>query len=479
MSNIKKNFFYNIAYQVLTMILPLITAPYISRILGTEGVGVYSYTYSVVYYFMLIAMLGINNYGNRTIAKIRDNKQELNKNFWSIYSLQLINTCIMIFSYIIYLNFFNIENRNIATIQIIYLISVALDVNWFFFGLEKFKLTVTRNTIIKLLTVLSVFMFVKTKNDIWIYTVIMSLGTLISQIVMWIFLKEYVSFIKVKPKEIGKHIKPAFILFIPVIAVSLYKIMDKIMLGNITDMNQVGLYENSEKIITIITSLVTALGTVMLPRMSNLFANGEMEKGKKYITKSLEFTIIFSSALTFGIMSIADTFAPLFFGKEFTASGRIIELLSITTIFISIANVIRTQFLIPREKDKSYIISVLLGAVVNLIFNILLIPKYQANGAAIGTIIAEFTVMIYQIFAVNKDINVIKTIFDNVHFFVLGIIMLIVNIIISKFVTNSLVLLCLQVGFGVIFYITTSIIVLMIKYKQSNIRALYLKIKNI
>ena len=369
MSNIRKNFFYNIAYQILTMILPLLTAPYISRILGTEGVGVYSYTYSVVYYFMLISMLGINNYGNRTIAKVRDNKQELNKNFWSIYSLQLINTGIMLFIYIIYLNAFNIENRNIATIQIIYLISTALDVNWFFFGLEKFKLTVTRNTIIKLLTVLSVFLFVKTKNDIWIYTVIMSVGTLISQGVMWFFLRKYIDFTKVNLKEIKKHIKPIIILFIPVIAVSLYKIMDKIMLGNITDMKQVGLYENSEKIISIITSLVTALGTVMLPRMSNLFANGEIEKGKKYITKSLEFIIIFSSALAFGIMSVADTFAPIFFGSEFTASGRIIQLLSITTIFISIANVIRTQYLIPREKDKSYIISVILGAIVNLIFN--------------------------------------------------------------------------------------------------------------
>ena len=299
MSNVKKNFIYNIMYQILVMILPLITAPYIARVLGTEGVGIYSYTYSVAYYFVLFAMLGLNNYGNRQVAKVRDDKDKLSKTFISIYCMQLITSAIMILCYIIYLMFFIKENLNIAIIQIIYLISTAFDINWFFFGLEKFKLTVTRNTIIKILTVICVFIFVKTRDDLYKYTLIMSIGTLISQLMIWPFVKKSVKFVKISIKDIFKHIKPCLILFIPVIAVSLYKIMDKVMIGNMSTMEQVGLYENSEKIVNILTALITALGTVMLPKISNLLANGEKEKSKQYIEKSMEFTIISSVTTIF------------------------------------------------------------------------------------------------------------------------------------------------------------------------------------
>lgn len=477
MSNVKKNFIYNIMYQILVMILPLITAPYIARILGTEGVGIYSYTYSVAYYFVLFAMLGLNNYGNRQVAKVRDDKDKLSKTFISIYCMQLITSAIMIFCYIIYLRFFIKENLNIAIIQIIYLISTAFDINWFFFGLEKFKLTVTRNTIIKILTVICVFIFVKTRDDLYKYTLIMSIGTLISQLMIWPFVKKSVKFVKISIKDIFKHIKPCLILFIPVIAVSLYKIMDKVMIGNMSTMEQVGLYENSEKIVNILTALITALGTVMLPKISNLLANGEKEKSKQYIEKSMEFTIISSVAFTFGLMAIAKPFAPLFFGEEFKDAGIIIQYLAITTIFVAIANVIRTQYLIPNEKDKTFIISVSLGALVNIVFNLLLIPKYQALGAVIGTILAEFSVMIYQIMDVRKELPVFKYLKDNFKYFVLGIIMFFAVSVLHNLIENDALLVTIQVIIGVLIYATGFGIIQMIDLKEKNIIKLIQKLR--
>lgn len=476
MSNIKKNFIYNFMYQILTMILPIITAPYIARVLGTEGIGIYSYTYSIVYYFMLFAMLGLNNYGNRQIAKVRKNKKELSKTFSSIYFMQLMISSIMIIIYIIYLCIFVKENVNIAIIQIIYLISTAFDINWFFFGLEKFKLTVTRNTIIKIITVGCIFIFVKERADLYLYTIIMAVGTLLSQLLLWPFVNKFTKLTKVKFKDIVRHIRPCLILFIPVIAVSLYKIMDKVMIGNMSSMEQVGLYENSEKIINIITALITALGTVMLPKISNLVANGELEKGKKYIEKSMEFTIISSSALSFGLIAVAPTFAPLFFGEEFSSAGTIIEYLSVTTIFISIANVIRTQYLIPHEKDRLYIISVIIGAVINIILNILLIPKYQAIGATIGTIFAEFGVMLYQIIAVRKEIEIFKYLRNNFKYLVLGVVMFLVVVPLKNIIYSDWRLIIVQVITGAVIYLTGFTIIQMIELKEYNIVELFKKV---
>ena len=230
MTSIKKNFTYNVFYQILTLILPLITAPYVSRVIGAEGQGIYSYTYSIAYYFMLFAMLGLKNYGNREIAKHRDNKEKLSKTFCSIYGLQFITALLSTIVFVIYIIFFSEKQYLLFyLLQLIYLISAFFDISWFFFGLEKFKTTVTRNVIIKIATLACTFLFVKTKNDLNIYIFLMSFSTLASQIALWPFLMKEIKFVRPTLKEIIKHLKPNLILFIPVISVSKYTIMDMIM----------------------------------------------------------------------------------------------------------------------------------------------------------------------------------------------------------------------------------------------------------
>ena len=211
----KKNLIYNIIYQLLILILPLITMPYVSRVLGADGIGTYSYTYSIAYYFMIFGMLGLNNYGNRTIAKVRDDKDKLSKEFCSIYIFQLITTSAMIILYFIYILVFFEQYRYIAIIQSMYVISSMFDINWFFFGIEKFKLTITRNTFIKVLSLVLIFTFVKTVEDVWKYTAILAGSTLFSNIILFSFLKRYVKFTKINKYDVFKHFKPNLILFLP------------------------------------------------------------------------------------------------------------------------------------------------------------------------------------------------------------------------------------------------------------------------
>ncbi len=452
MNSIKKNFIYNVAYQILLVILPLITAPYISRTLGANAVGIYSYTYSIAYYFLLLAMLGISNHGNRSIAATRDNQEKLNKTFSSIFSFQLITSTIASILYLIYIVFFCKENCNIAILQFPYVISGLFDVSWLFFGLEHFKITVSRNVLIKLLTVVLMFIFVHTPTDLWKYTLIMSLGTLLSQLYLWKYVKKYVNFKIASWKEIISNLKDILILFIPVLSYSIYKVMDKIMIGNISDYIQVGFYQSSEKIINIPMGIITALGTVMLPRMSNIIAQNNQDKIEQYIRISIKFVTIIASAIAFGLIGISSILAPVYFGENFESCSTIISLLSITVFFISWANVIRTQYLIPYHYDKVYLKSTIVGAILNLIINAMLIPKYQANGAAIGTIIAEFLVMFIQMTSVRKELKSYKYILSYLPVIAIGIFMMIVVNYLGIVLTQSVTTLCVQIFVGGIIY---------------------------
>ena len=398
-------------------------------------------------------MLGLMNYGNRTIAKNKENNKKLSKEFCSIYALQILSTATVVLIYIIYVSFLVEEKyKAFSLMQLIYIVSTFFNINWFFFGIEKFKLTVTRNIAIKIISVMSIFLLVKQKEDLWKYTLIMVGASLISQLSLWPFLKREISFIKPTWHDIKKHIKPNITLFIPVVAVSIYKIMDKIMLGNMATIENVGYYENAEKIINVPLSFITALGTVMLPRVSSLVAKGEEDTIKKYIDKSMEFVLFLSIPIFFGLMAIGEDFAILFFSKEFADTGKIIQLLSITIIFISWANVIRTQYLIPNEKDKQYIISVFLGAVINVILNSMLIPKYTAVGAAIGTIFAELTVMLYQTFIVRKKLDIKKYSKFAIKFVISGLIMYTIISIFKIIISNDITLIATQVASGVTIY---------------------------
>lgn len=479
MSNTRKNIIYNVIYEIIILITPFITAPYVSRVLGAEKIGIYSYTYSIVYYFAIIAMLGIGNYGNRAVARVRDDKEELSKTFFSIYIVQIFMALLMTIFYYIYVCLSATTNKCIAMIQGVYVITQIFDVNWFFFGMENFKLTVTRSTIIKILSLICIMLFVKQKEDIYIYTLILAGSALVGKLALLPFIKRYIKFTKINIKDITKHIKPCLILFVPIISASVYKFMDKIMLGNMTDMLQVGYYENAEKLINIPITLITALAGVMMPKVSNLVANGETEKTKQYIKKSMEFEFIASSSIAFGIIAIANIFVPVFLGNEFANSSVIVQYLAVTIIIISVASVIRTQYLIPYGKDNVFAMSLTMGAILNLITNLIFIPKYGALGATIGTLVAEITVFAYQAFSVREKIKIGQYIKSGLKYIILGILMCVSVKMFYINVENVVILLMLKILLGVIIYSVGILIIKMIQYKEMNLKKIFIKLKNL
>lgn len=454
MSSIKKNMVYQSLYQILAIILPLVTSPYISRILGPEKLGIYSYTYSITSYFVIFAMLGINNYGNRAIAQVRNDRNNLNKTFSSIFCFHAFISLIIAIIYIFYILFIVNENKIYFVIQGCLVAGALFDINWFYFGIEKFKLTVVRNTIVKLLTVLAIFLFVKSKDDLSIYIFIMAFGSFVSQLSVWMYIKKYVVFVKPSVQDIIKHTKPMFILFIPVIAISLYKYTGKIMIGLLSTKSQLGYFDNAGKAIDIPISIIGAFGTVMLPRMSNLVANGEFEVIKKNINNSIQSFMFLAIGLTFGIAGVSTVFAPIFWGEQFVHSGQLIKWLAITIPFLAFANILRTQYLIPQSKDKIYVVSIIIGAIVNITLNILLIPKYEAMGAVIGTIFAEITVCLIQSIALIYELPIIVYIKNCLFYIFSGTVMYLILLFIGKLMEVHIYTLIVQIVFGALLYIS-------------------------
>ena len=411
MNGIRKNFIYNLFYQILTILMPLITTPYLARVLGADRTGNYSYAYSIAYYFVLFAMLGLNNYGNREIARCRDDIEARSRKFWSIYAMQLSTSLISLLCYISYC--FIVKRADVISwILVLYVISASFDINWFFWGLEEFRITVTRNTVIKIGSVAAILLLVKSQGDLYLYTTIMASSSFLSPLLLWPYLRKRIKWIRPSFPEIITHIKPNIVLFIPVIAVSLYKVMDKIMLGSMASYSEVGFYDYSEKVIAIPIACVNALGTVMLPRMANLVARQETDEEYRIIKKSIIVGTALAIAMGFGLMAIGNVFVPFFYGPGYEKCELLFYILMPSCVFLSIGNVIRTQFLIPRGKDRIFIISVVSGAVINLLVNAILIPSLQSIGAAVGTFFAEATVCVYQMIAVSKELPVVHYIKD-------------------------------------------------------------------
>lgn len=457
----KKNFAYQMIYELLIILLPIVTSPYIARVVGPAGLGIYSYYYSIAYYFFLFSLLGIKNYGNRSIAIARDNKDDLNKVFSGILILHILLSLVCVIAYAVYIVFFA-EQKVYAIIMSLLVLSAVFDISWFYFGIEHFKVTVTINSFLKIISTVSIFLFVKNTNDLWLYCAIIAGSSFLSQFLLWVPLKKYVNIVRVNKHDIFIHAKPLFSLFIPAIAISLYKYMDKIMIGNISSKMQLGFYENSEKIINIPLTIISSFGTVMLPKMSNLINHGNSQS-QKYIEISMNYVMLLSFGLAGGLVGISKVFSPVFWGNEFEACSLVIAGLAITIPFNAFANVIRTQYLIPTSKDKEYTVTVFAGAVVNLIVNCMLIGRYGAIGAMIGTIVAELVVCVLQVFLVRHDLPYIRYIVSIIPYLSFSIIMLILVRIIGSAMGNSIVTLFIQVISGAFLYIAMCSLLLWIR----------------
>lgn len=452
------NYMYQFIYQLINIIFPILTLPYISKILGAENLGIYTYSFSIVTYLVLVSDLGIKNYGSRKVAYCRENDYELKKVFWELFLQKL---CISIIIYLFSFIYFFYTNKNeIFLIQIFYIIISFLDISWLYQGLEEFKKIMLRNLILKLFLLMLIFLFIKGKADLLKYTKLMIIANLFGNLILWIKLPISKINLNIKKLNPFNHLKNSFIMFLPQIAITIYATLDRIMIGSICDKKYVTYYDISNKMIIVSMLLITTAGNIFLPKISNLYINNKYEEIKKIIRKIMNIFILIMFPLIFGILSVADDFIKLLFDKTYIEVAFLMKVMSITIIFWTLNNITGSHILIPMGKENKITVSVFLGCFINLVLNYILIKKYNALGAVIATIITEGVVTIIQIYF-SKDYFQIKwkTVFKS-------LVSAIVMFLILKCINNFY----FKIFFGGVIYI---LLILFLKEENT------LEIKNI
>lgn len=424
MSKLLSNYIFNSFYQVLILILPFITMPYVARVLNPEGLGISAYSFSVAQIFVLFAVLGIPLYGNKQIGIAKNQgKEKISLEFWSIYTIQVIASLVCSLVFFLMIQFIYKDQALIYFYQWFNIMAAMVDISWLFIGLEELKKTVIRNTLTKIAGVALIFIFVNDPDDLIIYIAINSLTNLIGQLILWVQAREYIGFPRFSKKNMLTHIKPILIIFLPQIIIQLYIVLDKIILGTLSNEEEVAMYDQGLKIVKMALALVTSIVTVMLPRISSEFAHGNQDKFQYYIDYVLKFVLFMTIPMCIGLACVANNFVDWFFGPGYEKIGIILILLSPIAILIGLSTVFGLQILLPSNQQNKLTISVAIGAVVSIVMNIILIPFFDSVGAAIATVIAEIAVTVVQLIYVKEYIHIKQIVKNNSSNFIASIIM--------------------------------------------------------
>lgn len=403
MNRTLKNIIYNGVYQLLVIALPVITVPYVARILGAKSLGINSYVVSIGNILGYVIMMGLNQYGVRTIARSDRNTKSLKKEFLNLWILQLIVGIIVVICYSLF-SFYN-KDRLYFLANLPYLIGFTIDISWFFIGIEKIKDVVIRNTFVKFVTVFFIFVLVHSPNDLYIYILINSCSILFSNIIFWKKLHSCIGGFKFNLKKINlKYFIPVIILGAPQIAVQLYTNFDSTLVGMIAGPTQLSYYDQSQKVVRILLALVTSVSTVLMPKLAQLDKN-DNGNYNKILKLSLDITFISSLFITLNLMVNSNDFVPWFFGTKFGAMTDNMFYVSLILIFISYGGVFANQFALSKGYYKEYALPYFLGAIISIPLNIVLVGKYKADGGTATIIVTELMVCLVRIIIVAKKIN--------------------------------------------------------------------------
>ncbi|MDO4902899.1 MAG: flippase [Limosilactobacillus sp.] len=453
-----KNYLYNASYQIMNMLIPLITVPYISRVLGAHQVGINEYTNSWVTFFYLMGQMGMTLYGNREVAYHRDDMYERSRTFWGVESLQFLTVSFALIAYLIAVFAFSTTFKKYFLLQALWIVATGLDVSWYFMGLENFRVTVIRNAVVRLASVLLIFTFVKNIDDLGRYIFILGITQLIGNLTLWPYLRGNIIWVKISNWQPFQHFYPALLLFIPTITTQVYLVLNRLMLGRMSTQADLGNFGQSDKLVKFVLAIVTATGTVMLPHVANKFAKGDVQGVRDSLYSTFNFVSAVSIPMMFGLMSVSQAFAPWFLGKQFKPSGEIMFLEAPIVVLIAWSNVTGTQYLMPVNRVKEFTTSVTIGAVSNVIFNFMLIGSWGANGAAIATVGSEVLVTLAQLIMIRKTISRRRLFREQWKYILCGFVMFVIVHRISMTIKMSIANLVLEVAIGAVIYIIGIII---------------------
>ena len=398
-----KNYLYNLIYQILIIITPLFTSPYISRVLHSDGVGIYSYTSSIAMTFSLFAALGVNSYGQREIAASREDATKCSLVFWELTILRFFTTVVVS---VVYLYVCAVSKEySIYLLQNYFIIAaVMFDISWYYQGLEDFKVVVIRNILVRLAAIACIFLLVKDESDVGLYILINAVSAFASNLFFLFRLNQTLVPVKWHEINLMRHCKGVIQFFIPLVAVQIYSQVDKIMLGSIAGSDtENGFYEQARKITNLVVVLITSLNTVLFSRMSHLFAHQRKDEMVDTYKESFRITLLLLVPISVGLFLIADEFAVWFFGAEFAKVAVLIKLSCPLVVFMCVGNFVGMQYLGPTGGQNKMTAIYVIAACLNVVLNFLMIPKLLSIGAMIASVAAEACSCFLQVWLMKRS----------------------------------------------------------------------------
>ena len=419
---LKKNIILNTIFRVLMIVAPFITAPYVSRVLLSDGVGIYGYTQSLVTYFTMFAALGTISYGTREIARRRDDKKEFSKTFWEIETISIICSAVALTAWII-LALLYVEYKIYLLIFSFSIIATCMDISWLYAGLEKYKYTVSVNLLFKIISVVLIFVLVKKPDDVWLYILIYSASLFLGNASMWLFLPKILVKTKIDKHSLKHHFKETLIYFIPSVATSLYTVLDKTLIGSLipgtttviidgeevvkkTSEVESGYYEQATKIIDIVKAVAfVSIHSVMYSRASYLYKIDDKKQIKELTINTFDLTLFLSIGAAFGLIGISPYFVPVFFGAGYDKTIIILQILACLVPIICISGALGSVYYSPVGKRKQSSLFLVVGAIVNLGLSAPLIIYFKSIGAAIASVVAETVIVVLYFVFCKKAIT--------------------------------------------------------------------------
>lgn len=454
--SLKKNAILNIIRTVMGIIFPIITFPYASRILLPDGIGKVNFANSIVSYFTLLASLGIGNYATREAAKIRDNIPALRKFMKEILIINLMST---IFAYSLFLISLILvpkfqDYKVLLLISSLSIIFYSIGIEWFYAAIEEYSYITVRSVILQIISIAFLFIFVKTKEDIYLYAFMNVIASAGSNICNFVHLKHYINLREKTSLELKKHFKPIIVLFGMAVITSVYTILDSTMLGFLSNDEQVGFYSAATKINKMVLTVVTAIGGVLFPRLSYYSEKEDKTEFFTLLLKGFSITLCIAVPCTLGLHFLSKPITLLFSGERYLPSVPVMKIMNPIIIIISISNFIGIQYFLPLGKEKITVQSVIIGAISNFLINLILIPRYQAFGAGIATLCAEGFVTLYQLIKARKEIKYKKLFLNFIEFIFAGALMSCFVIFITKVVDKPLFqIIYSMIGGAILYYL--------------------------
>lgn len=406
--SVKFNFIMNFILTLSNFLFPIITFPYVSRVLKASGLGKVGFATSIVAYFSMIAMMGIPTYGIKSCAKIRDDSYKLTK---LVYELLILNFSFFLFSFFLLLMSILLINRLYIDKELYFILAFSmffnvLGVEWLYKALEQYSYITVRSIFFKVISLILLFFLVRDGSDIYTYTMLTVLASVGAGVLNFYNLRKVIKIEKISLKdlEIKKHIKPAFTFFLLTISITIYVNLDSVMLGFMTSDDNVGYYSAAVKIKQIIVSLVTSLGAVMLPRLAFYYEQKRFHEFQSLVKDALGFIFIISLPLTVYFTLYAKDSILFLSGETFLYSVEPMQIIMPTVFFIALSNLMGWQILVPMDREKQVVLSTIIGAIIGCLVNVFAIPILGVNGASLANLCAEFSVVLIQIILLRKFI---------------------------------------------------------------------------